>query len=48
MKIEYTDITAEDFAEKMTGFENRLVDLFQQGNTLDFEIQKQLKGLKYD
>ena len=48
VKIEYTDITAEDFAEKMTGFENRLVDLFQQGNTLDFEIQKQLKGLKYD
>ena len=48
VKIEYTDITAEQFAEKMTGFENRLVDLFQQGNTLDLEIQKQLKGLKYD
>jgi type I restriction enzyme M protein len=48
VKIEYTDITAEEFAEKMTGFENRLVDLFQQGNTLDLEIQKQLKGLKYE
>ena len=48
VKIEYTDITAEEFAEKMTGFENRLVDLFQQGNILDLEIQKQLKGLKYD
>ena len=48
VKIEYTDITAEEFAEKMTGFENRLVDLFHQGNTLDLEIQKQLKGLKYD
>jgi type I restriction enzyme M protein len=48
VKIEYTDITAEEFAEKMTGFENRLVDLFQHGNSLDLEIQKQLKGLKYD
>ena len=48
VKIEYIDITAEEFAEKMTGFENRLSDLFQQGNTLDLEIQKQLKGLKYD
>lgn len=48
VKIEYTDITAEEFAEKMTGFENRLSDLFHQGNTLDLEIQKQLKGLKYD
>lgn len=48
VKIEYTDITAEQFAEKMTGFENRLVDLFQQGNALDLEIQKQLKELKYE
>jgi len=48
VKIEYIDITAEEFAEKMTGFENRLSDLFQQGNTLDLEIQKQLKELKYD
>jgi type I restriction enzyme M protein len=48
VKIEYTDITAEQFAEKMTGFENRLVDLFQHGNSLDLEIQKQLKGLKYE
>lgn len=48
VKIEYTDITAEEFAEKMTGFENRLVDLFHQGNTLDVEIQEQLKGLRYE
>ena len=48
VKIEYTDITAEEFTEKMNGFENRLVDLFQKGNILDLEIQKQLKGLQYD
>lgn len=48
VKIEYIDITAEEFAEKMTGFEISLTDLFEKGNTLDLEIQKQLKGLKYD
>lgn len=48
VKIEYTDITAEEFAEKMNRFESRLVDLFQRGNTLDVEIQEQLKGLKYE
>lgn len=48
VKIEYVDITPEEFAEKMNGFENRLADLFQQGNSLDREIQKQLQGLKYD
>ena len=48
VKIEYTDITAEEFAEKMNGFEISLTDLFEKGNTLDLEIQKQLKGLKYE
>jgi len=48
VKIEYVDITPEEFAEKMCGFESRLEDLFQQGSVLDKEIQKQLKGLKYE
>lgn len=48
VKIEYVDITPEEFAEKMNGFENRLADLFQQGNILDKEIQKQLKVLNYE
>ncbi|WP_313367692.1 HsdM family class I SAM-dependent methyltransferase [Sphingobacterium mizutaii] len=48
VKIEYVDITAEEFAEKMKGFESRLAILFNEGNKLDGEIQKQLKGLKYE
>lgn len=48
VKIEYVDITPEEFAEKMSGFESRLADLFEQGNDLDKEIQKQLKGLMYE
>lgn len=48
VKIEYVEITAEEFAEKMNDFENRLADLFAEGNALDQEIQKQLKGLKYE
>lgn len=48
VKIEYVDITAEEFTEKMQGFESRLTKLLKDGNTLDLKIQEQLKGLRYD
>lgn len=48
VKIEYVDITAEEFVDKMQGFETRLASLFAEGNVLDQEIQKQLKRLKYE
>jgi type I restriction enzyme M protein len=48
VKIEYVDITAEEFQEKLSGFEERLLRLFGKGNRLDNEIQNQLKGLKYE
>jgi type I restriction enzyme M protein len=48
VKIEYVDITAEEFAEKMDGFQNRLQNLFADGNALDQEIQEQLKSLRYE
>jgi type I restriction enzyme M protein len=48
VKIEYVDITAEEFAEKMDGFQNRLQNLFVEGNILDKEIKEQLKGLRYE
>ncbi|KIA83648.1 hypothetical protein OA84_09195 [Kaistella solincola] len=48
VKIEYVDITPAEFAEKMSGFENRLAELFQQGNSLDMEIQSQLKLVSYE
>lgn len=48
VKIEYVDITAEEFKAKMKSFEENLNALFTEGNSLDAEIQNQLKGLKYE
>ncbi|WP_010136517.1 HsdM family class I SAM-dependent methyltransferase [Ochrovirga pacifica] len=48
VKIEYTDITAEEFATKMNEFESNLENLFAESKTLEVEIQKNLKGLKYE
>ena len=48
IKIDYVDITAEEFEAKMTAFQNKLSDFFQQSHTLEQEIEKQMKGLKYE
>ncbi len=48
VKIEYVDITAEEFSKKMDEFESRLQSLFAEGNALDQKIQEQIKGLSYD
>lgn len=48
VKIEYADITAEQFAEKMQGFTSNLNNLFNQSHALETEINKQLTGLKYE
>ncbi|WP_337922714.1 class I SAM-dependent DNA methyltransferase [Vibrio cholerae] len=48
VKIDYVDITAEQFAEKMQGFTSNLDSLFNQSRELEVEIKKQLTGLKYE
>lgn len=48
VKIEYVDITPEQFAEKMQGFTSNLDNLFSQSRELETEIKKQLAGLEYD
>ncbi|WOA30139.1 HsdM family class I SAM-dependent methyltransferase [Alloalcanivorax xenomutans] len=48
VKIEYVDITPEQFAEKMQGFTRNLDSLFSQSRELEAEIKKQLAGLKYE
>lgn len=48
VKMEYVDITAEEFAEKLNGFETRLSALFKEGNALDLEIERQLKSLAFN
>ncbi|MEB2774983.1 class I SAM-dependent DNA methyltransferase [Algoriphagus sp. D3-2-R+10] len=46
VKIEYVDITAEEFQVKLNGFEERLNGLFDEGKSLDKEILEDLKSLK--
>jgi type I restriction enzyme M protein len=48
MKIEYVDITPEQFAKKMQGFTSNLDSLFNQSRDLETEIKKQLAELKYE
>ena len=48
VKIEYVDITPEEFKAKMKGFTENLDSLFNQSHELEAEIKKQLAGLKYE
>lgn len=48
VKIEYVDLTPEQFQEKMTAYQNELTELFDEGNRLQEEILSQLKKVKYD
>ena len=46
IKIGYIDITADEFASKMNGFENNLETLFAESKTLEKEIQRNFLRLK--
>lgn len=48
VKIEYTDITVEQYATKMKEFTGNLDRLFSQSQQLEVEIKRQLTGLKYE
>ncbi|MFG1494998.1 class I SAM-dependent DNA methyltransferase [Saccharospirillum sp. HFRX-1] len=48
VKIEYADITPEQFSEKMQSFTSNLDSLFCQSRDLETEIKKQLAGLRYE
>ena len=48
MKIEYVELTQEEFAEKMNGFTSRLDELFAESRRLEDEIKKQLGRVKYE
>lgn len=48
IKIEYTDISPEEFAEKMQNYEKNLSDYFKESRHLEDQIFSQLKGLKYE
>jgi len=48
VKIDYVDITPEQFAAKMKTFNDNLESLFSKSRELEAEIKKQLAGLKYE
>lgn len=48
IKIEYTDISAEEFSEKMNEYEENLKGFFEESKKLEEEIFSNLKNLKYE
>ena len=48
VKIEYVDLTPEEFAEKIHGFTTRLDELFSKSHRLEEEIKQQLGRVKYE
>ena len=48
VKIEYVELTPEEFEQKMAEYEDSLKKLFEEGNTLQAEILEQLKKVKYE
>lgn len=47
VKIEYVDITPEEFEAKMDSYKNSLSEKFQKGHELEKSILEQLGGLRY-
>lgn len=48
VKIEYVELTPEEFTEKMNGFSTRLDGLFAESRRLEEEIKRQLERVKYE
>lgn len=48
VKIEYVELTPEEFETKMASYKETLDKLFAEGKTLEDEIKKQLEALKYE
>lgn len=48
VKIEYVDLTPEEFAEKMAQHTQKLAEYFAESETLSKQIQEQLGKVKYE
>lgn len=48
VKIEYIDISKDEFDAKMKGFSDNLDSMFSESKVLEDEIKKQLSGLVYE
>ena len=48
IKIDYVDITEEEFKQRMTGYKQTLTQQFEESHRLEAEIMKQLDSLKFN
>ena len=48
VKIDYVELTPEEFAQKMATYSANLNELFSKGKELEFSIKEQIAGLKYE
>ena len=48
IKIDYVDITEEEFNKRMTGYKAELTAQFEESHRLEAEIMKQLDSLKFN
>lgn len=48
VKIEYVELTPEEFEEKMNEYKTELMNYFEESKKLEEEILKSLEGLKYE
>jgi type I restriction enzyme M protein len=48
VKIDYVDITHDEFTAKMKGYKNTLTDLFTEGELLQTKIQNHFSRLRYE
>ncbi|WP_317303330.1 class I SAM-dependent DNA methyltransferase [Acidaminococcus timonensis] len=48
VKIEYVEMTEDDFKQKLTGYMSDISKLWDEGHQLEAEIKKDLGGLKYE
>ena len=48
VKIEYVELTPDEFAEKMNEFTTRLYELFAESHRLEDEIKQRLGRVKYE
>lgn len=48
VKMEYVDISEEEFKSKLDSFDKKLSELFAESSKLELEIKEKIKRLKYD
>ena len=48
VKIEYVELSQEEFQERMDTYKKQLQDYFDEGDKLKAEIMEQLRKVKYE